>query len=267
MKLFEKKEKIFLRRGSDSADTQGGLKSFFVDSHPALAAVEFESEKFAVVPQKEGIGRANAVDGERREGGRREGGGALTGGGVGGARASEKARSKFVAEAVAGSHEGATVVVVGLLEAMLEGDNSMMSVEGFGLVVDDVGPVVELGGKIRGVVADHGGVGWTEVPYTTFDEVGDGLAPQLIEGGGGEEVAPCGAVVDMERPKLSVAQFDELPLYLFGGADGVVGRVVRSGDGGCGLYAVGVAEGKHKSVGGGIEGECALYLAGGGVAL
>ena len=111
----------------DWARGEEGLEGvlLFEYAHEALLAVELEAEAAVVVAEDEGVCRFDVH---------------LRGEGV----LALQAASEFVAEAVFGGHEGFAVVVSSLLQAALQGLCSMVFVEVFGLLVDDVGAVVEM---------------------------------------------------------------------------------------------------------------------------
>ena len=93
--------------------------------------------------------------------------------------------SEFVADAVFGCHEGFAVVLSGFFESVFNLLHPVAAVELFGEAVDDVGAVVERGFEVGLCV----GLALLQVEEDAFFfELLSGLAAQLVEGGGRDEV-------------------------------------------------------------------------------
>ena len=102
--------------------------------------------------------------------------------------------SEFVADAVFGCHEGFAVVLSGFFKSVFNLLHPVAAVELFGEAVDDVGAVVERGfevGLCVGLALLQGGAVAALLQVegdAFFFELLSGLAAQLVEGGGRDEV-------------------------------------------------------------------------------
>ena len=221
----------------------------FEYAHEALLAVEFEAETAVVVAEDEGVCR---FDVHLR----------------GFLALALQAAAEFVAEAVFGGHEGFAVVVSSLLQAALQGLCSMVFVEVFGLLVDDVGAVVEMwvGQGCPGEGCE-GRVDRMEVLHTALLQELYGTAPQVVEGEGGDEVVSLGSVDDFEGGEGGVAEFGQLAYDEFVGAGGVLCCFVARGLKDGGNDAVFIFDFEREAFWCCAEEQLHVYLAFGGAAL